>query len=178
MDMDEILRSIYSSEPKAADQVWKDMVEGKDTNNIITTQHEQHMTLEDFLTNKATAAADGHQEQHGTIVVPPSSSSGTRRRGKRKGHVEEPLLDKATLQKQKRMIKNRESAARSRERKQAYTVELESLVVQLEEENKRLLREEADKNKQRLKQLMEFLIPVTEKRKPRGMLRRVNSVQW
>ena len=37
-------------------------------------------------------------------------------RGKRRA-VEEPV-DKATLQKQRRMIKNRESAARSRERKQ------------------------------------------------------------
>lgn len=38
-------------------------------------------------------------------------------RGKRRA-VEEPPLDKATQQKQRRMIKNRESAARSRERKQ------------------------------------------------------------
>ncbi|KAI4299032.1 hypothetical protein L6164_032527 [Bauhinia variegata] len=97
-------------------------------------------------------------------------------RGKRRP-VEEPL-DKATLQKQRRMIKNRESAARSRERKQAYTVELETLVTQLEEENVRLLKEQADLNKQRLNQLMEHVIPVVEKRKPRPMLRRVNSVQW
>ena len=41
------------------------------------------------------------------------------RRVKRKSVVEEPLVvDKVTLQKQRRMIKNRESAARSRERKQ------------------------------------------------------------
>lgn len=39
-------------------------------------------------------------------------------RGKRRVAVEEPPLDKATQQKQRRMIKNRESAARSRERKQ------------------------------------------------------------
>ncbi|KAI4338290.1 hypothetical protein L6164_016632 [Bauhinia variegata] len=37
-------------------------------------------------------------------------------RGKRR--VMEELVDKATLQKQRRMIKNRESAARSRERTQ------------------------------------------------------------
>lgn len=49
-------------------------------------------------------------------AVPPSHSHG---RGKRKTLVEEPLVvDKVTLQKQRRMIKNRESAARSRERKQ------------------------------------------------------------
>ncbi|RDX79667.1 G-box-binding factor 4, partial [Mucuna pruriens] len=98
-------------------------------------------------------------------------------RGKKRA-VEEAVVDKATLQKQKRMIKNRESAARSRERKQAYTVELESLVTHLEEENAQLLTEEADRKRQRFNQLMECLIPVAEKRKPRRMLRRVNSVQW
>ena len=98
-------------------------------------------------------------------------------RGKRR-IVEEPPMDKATQQKQRRMIKNRESAARSRERKQAYTVELESLVTQLEEEKARLLREEAEQNKRRFKLLMENLIPVDEKRRPPRVLRRVNSLHW
>lgn len=40
------------------------------------------------------------------------------RRGKRRAAPENPPVDKATQQKQRRMIKNRESAARSRERKQ------------------------------------------------------------
>uniref|UniRef100_A0A7N0RFU0 BZIP domain-containing protein n=1 Tax=Kalanchoe fedtschenkoi TaxID=63787 RepID=A0A7N0RFU0_KALFE len=62
-------------------------------------------------------------------------------RGKRKA-VEEPVVDKATQQKQRRMIKNRESAARSRERKQQYTNELEEQVMQLEEERAQLMREE------------------------------------
>ncbi|KHN33480.1 G-box-binding factor 4 [Glycine soja] len=101
------------------------------------------------------------------------------RRVKRKSVVEEPLVvDKVTLQKQRRMIKNRESAARSRERKQAYTVELESLVTHLEEENAVLLQLAADRKRLRLNQLMECLIPVEEKRKPKRMLRRVNSSQW
>ncbi|KAA8545550.1 hypothetical protein F0562_020334 [Nyssa sinensis] len=98
-------------------------------------------------------------------------------RGKRRA-VEEPPVDKATQQKQRRMIKNRESAARSRERKQAYTVELESLVTQLEEENARLLKEEAEKTKERFKQLMENLIPIEEKRRPPRVLRRVQSMSW
>ncbi|XVE87473.1 hypothetical protein DITRI_Ditri18aG0120300 [Diplodiscus trichospermus] len=42
----------------------------------------------------------------------------------------------------KRMIKNRESAARSRARKQAYTNELELEVAQLMEENARLKRQQ------------------------------------
>ncbi|KAL0384526.1 UNVERIFIED_CONTAM: G-box-binding factor 4 [Sesamum radiatum] len=75
-------------------------------------------------------------------------------RGKRRPAVEEVALDKVTQQKQRRMIKNRESAARSRERKQAYTLELESLVTHLEEENARLLEEEAELNKKRYKQVI------------------------
>lgn len=42
----------------------------------------------------------------------------------------------------KRMIKNRESAARSRARKQAYTNELELEVAHLMEENARLKRQQ------------------------------------
>ncbi|CAK9321390.1 unnamed protein product [Citrullus colocynthis] len=45
---------------------------------------------------------------------------------------------------QKRMIKNRESAARSRARKQAYTNELELEVAHLMEENARLRRQQEE----------------------------------
>ncbi|CAL0309539.1 unnamed protein product [Lupinus luteus] len=157
MDMDEILKSIDSLEPKTVDQVWKNLVEGRATNT--TQQQQQHMTLEEFLTNKA-GASDEHEYEHDGAIVPvvgigigvsPESTSGIRRRKRgemKKGMEEhEPVLDKATFQKHKRMIKNRESAARSRERKQAYIVELESLVTQLEEENKLLLREQDEINK-------------------------------
>ncbi|KAI4330567.1 hypothetical protein MLD38_028845 [Melastoma candidum] len=51
--------------------------------------------------------------------------------------------DRTVQRRQKRMIKNRESAARSRARKQAYTHELEHKVLQLEEENARLRRQMA-----------------------------------
>lgn len=98
-------------------------------------------------------------------------------RGKRRAPVLEPL-DKAAQQKQRRMIKNRESAARSRERKQAYQVELESSAVRLEEENEQLLKEKAERSKERLKQLMEKIIPVVERRKPARVLRRVRSMEW
>ncbi|XP_075505931.1 bZIP transcription factor 12-like [Primulina tabacum] len=99
-------------------------------------------------------------------------------KGKRRATVEEAPLDKATQQKQRRMIKNRESAARSRERKQAYTVELESQVTKLEDENSELLIEEVELKRQRYKQLMENLIPVTEKRRPPRVLRRIHSMNW
>ncbi|KAH7352241.1 hypothetical protein KP509_19G036500 [Ceratopteris richardii] len=50
--------------------------------------------------------------------------------------------DRSIEQRQKRMIKNRESAARSRARKQAYNVELESVVETLKEENAKLLQQQ------------------------------------
>ncbi|KAL5846209.1 hypothetical protein ACOSQ3_009733 [Xanthoceras sorbifolium] len=98
-------------------------------------------------------------------------------RGKRGRVMLEPL-DKAAQQRQRRMIKNRESAARSRERKQAYQVELESLAVRLEEENELLMKEKAERTRERYRQLMEKVIPVVEKKRPPRVLRRVNSMQW
>ncbi|KAG4996367.1 hypothetical protein JHK85_027806 [Glycine max] len=47
-------------------------------------------------------------------------------------------VEKVVERRQRRMIKNRESAARSRARKQAYTVELEAELNQLKEENGQL----------------------------------------
>ncbi|CAK7346772.1 unnamed protein product [Dovyalis caffra] len=111
----------------------------------------------------------------GELVAGSGSGGGRGRRGRTV--VMEPL-DKAAQQRQRRMIKNRESAARSRERKQAYQVELESLAVRLEEENEQLLKEKEERTKERFKQLMEKVVPVIEKRRPRRMLRRVNSLQW
>ncbi|KAI4378418.1 hypothetical protein MLD38_015898 [Melastoma candidum] len=51
------------------------------------------------------------------------------------------VVEKTVERRQKRMIKNRESAARSRARKQAYTQELENKVAFLEEENARLRKQ-------------------------------------
>ncbi|CAI0396136.1 unnamed protein product [Linum tenue] len=99
-------------------------------------------------------------------------------RGKRGRAPVLEQLDKAAQQRQKRMIKNRESAARSRERKQAYQVELESLAVKLEEENEQLLMEKEERTKERLKQLMEKVFPVVVRRKPPRTLRRVRSWVW
>ncbi|MBA0595991.1 hypothetical protein Gorai_012839, partial [Gossypium raimondii] len=47
-------------------------------------------------------------------------------------------VEKVAERRQRRMIKNRESAARSRARKQAYTTELEAEVAKLKEENQEL----------------------------------------
>ncbi|XP_043722671.1 bZIP transcription factor 12-like [Telopea speciosissima] len=133
-----------------------------------------------MLNNRFQQQAQQQPQQpqiDGSVVVFGNGVEGTGViRGKRRV-VEEPV-DKVAQQRQRRMIKNRESAARSRERKQAYTTELESLVSQLEEENATLLKEQKEEKKKRLKQLMENVIPVLEKRRPPCALRRVRSMQW
>lgn len=186
------------------DEVWKEIVSGGDQRRDPATDHE--ITLEDFLSKSGAVCDDDlrvpvisepvggyavdstlnnnqlqipSQQLEGPMVGGYASGIDGRivgvGRGKRRAVVEEPV-DKATQQKQRRMIKNRESAARSRERKQAYTLELESLVTQLEQEHARLLREEAEHIKERSKQLKKKLIPISEKRRPQRNLRRVNSL--
>ncbi|RZB95786.1 G-box-binding factor 4-like isoform X2 [Glycine soja] len=186
--MDDILKSIS---PKSVDDVWNDIVTGATVHDAVsattTDNADAAMTLEDFLT-KAIREEDVRGAPPPPPPPPPSSflpfpadgssssvepfangvsaaPSNSVQKGKRRA-VEEPV-DKATLQKQRRMIKNRESAARSRERKQAYTSELEYLVHQLEQENVQLLNEE----------LFECIIPIEVMPKPKKKLRRVNSAQ-
>ncbi|CAN4121384.1 unnamed protein product [Withania somnifera] len=84
-------------------------------------------------------------------------------RGGRKRVLDGPV-EKVVERRQRRMIKNRESAARSRARKQAYTVELEAELNQLKEENahlKQALEELERKRKQQvitMSYIIEFLI--------------------
>ncbi|CAI9781790.1 unnamed protein product [Fraxinus pennsylvanica] len=145
-------------------------------NSVVGVEAAGHFAPSVCMQNGSTGGGYGVEFGNGMVAV--GRSGGVSGRGKRRAAVEEVVLDKATQQKQRRMIKNRESAARSRERKQAYTVELETLVTQLEEEKARLLREEAEQNRKRYKQLMENLIPVVEgKRSPR-VLRRVRSMNF
>eukprot|EP00850_Spirogloea_muscicola_P008660 SM000046S16441 [mRNA] locus=s46:696333:697957:+ [translate_table: standard] len=74
-------------------------------------------------------------------AMPAESPSLSQSPNSKKRGLESPFVGERTgEQRQKRMIKNRESAARSRARKQAYTVELEAEVTQLKEENMRLLQ--------------------------------------
>ncbi|KAK7400790.1 hypothetical protein VNO78_12097 [Psophocarpus tetragonolobus] len=53
-------------------------------------------------------------------------------------------IEKVVERRHRRMIKNRESAARSRARKQAYTFELEAEVAKLKELNRELQRKQAE----------------------------------
>ncbi|XP_022952360.1 ABSCISIC ACID-INSENSITIVE 5-like protein 6 [Cucurbita moschata] len=61
-------------------------------------------------------------------------------RGRRSGGA----LEKVVERRQRRMIKNRESAARSRARKQAYTLELEAEVAKLKEMNQELQKKQRE----------------------------------
>lgn len=193
---------------KTVDDVWREIVAGGGGRRECKEEVEDDMmTLEDFLAKAGAVEEEGEdrdvkvplvtQRLSGGIFafdpVPPSPITPAQvegsvigfgngmeivgGRGKRRAPVLEPL-DKAAQQKQRRMIKNRESAARSRERKQAYQIELESSAVRLEEENEQLLKEKAERSKERLKQLMEKIIPVVERRKPARILRRVRSMEW
>ncbi|KAG2665593.1 hypothetical protein I3760_15G014500 [Carya illinoinensis] len=191
-----------SHAPKTVDEVWREIVSG-DRKECKVEVPDEMMTLEDFLAKAgaveeedmkvvpserrsggvfafdsvtpspfaALDSVDGAIVGFGNGVdVVAGAGAG---RGKRSRAVLEPL-DKAAQQRQRRMIKNRESAARSRERKQAYQVELESIATRLEEENEQLLKEK----------IMEKVIPVVEKRRPPReqkklfQLRRVHSMQW
>ncbi|XP_042379599.1 ABSCISIC ACID-INSENSITIVE 5-like protein 2 isoform X2 [Zingiber officinale] len=101
----------------------------------------------------------GQQSMMGTHVSNRLLPHPSRKRG-----ASEEIVDKLAERRQKRMIKNRESAARSRARKQAYTNELENKVSGLEEENERL---------KKLKELDEFVFSLP--REPRYQLRRTSS---
>ncbi|KAF9587662.1 hypothetical protein IFM89_004494 [Coptis chinensis] len=79
------------------------------------------------------------------------------------------MIEKTVERRQKRMIKNRESAARSRARKQAYTNELENKVSRLEEENARL------KKQKDLELMLPYVPPPPE---PKFQLRRTSSARF
>ncbi|XWS52874.1 hypothetical protein CRYUN_Cryun11dG0109900 [Craigia yunnanensis] len=81
---------------------------------------------------------------------------------------------------QRRMIKNRESAARSRARKQAYTVELELELNQLKQENAKL-KQLVEENDQRRKQEVlkrKQSTPAQRKIDKMRTLRRTVSLGW
>ncbi|KAF0919232.1 hypothetical protein E2562_029004 [Oryza meyeriana var. granulata] len=155
--------------PRTAEEVWKEITggggAGAGAGGVVVAPAAPavvatgggagtgaEMTLEDFL------AREGAVKDDEAVVTGPSASAaegqvvmgflngaegagGVTGGRSRKRQLMDPM-DRAAMQRQKRMIKNRESAARSRERKQAYIAELESLVTQLEEENAKMFKEQ------------------------------------
>ncbi|TKY49811.1 ABSCISIC ACID-INSENSITIVE 5 protein 2 [Spatholobus suberectus] len=93
--------------------------------------------------------------------------SDSRRTGKKRG-TSEDMVEKTVERRQKRMIKNRESAARSRARKQAYTTELEHKVSLLEEENEKLRRQKE----------LEKMLSSSPPPEPRYQIRRTTSASF
>ncbi|KAF7804302.1 Protein ABSCISIC ACID-INSENSITIVE 5 [Senna tora] len=85
-----------------------------------------------------------------------SEKCGVEMRSGRKRMMDGPV-EKVVERRQRRMIKNRESAARSRARKQAYTVELEAELNQLREVNAHLKQALAQLERRRKQQCFEEL---------------------
>ncbi|KAJ3700247.1 hypothetical protein LUZ61_003952 [Rhynchospora tenuis] len=65
-------------------------------------------------------------------------------KGGLRGRKGAATLEKVVERRQRRMIKNRESAARSRARKQAYMMELEAEIAKLKEQNKELKEKQVE----------------------------------
>ncbi|KAG2267394.1 hypothetical protein Bca52824_061949 [Brassica carinata] len=192
--------SVNGGGRKSVDDVWKEIVSGEKKTVLKEEAQEDEymMTLEDFLAKaaemdddeidvKIPLSGDGYTFDYPMMPQLPQQQQdpvemveGSARR--KRGRVMVEAMDKATAQRQKRMIKNRESAARSRERKQAYQVELETMAAKLEQENEQLLKEIEEKTRERYKNLMEQLIPVEdEKRKPSSSSRSLSrslSLEW
>ncbi|RCV11966.1 hypothetical protein SEVIR_2G239700v4 [Setaria viridis] len=94
-------------------------------------------------------------------------------RGRRNGGGVEKVVER----RHRRMIKNRESAARSRARKQAYTMELEAEVQKLKELNQELERKQAEIMEMQKNELPEMLKDPF-RRKKRVCLRRTLTGPW
>lgn len=86
-------------------------------------------------------------------------------------------VEKIVERRHRRMIKNRESAARSRARKQAYTTELEAEVAKLKEENQELQKTQASLVEKQKNQVLEMKKHQTNERK-RLCLRRTCTGPW
>nr|GMD96330.1 ABSCISIC ACID-INSENSITIVE 5-like protein 5 [Ipomoea batatas] len=85
-------------------------------------------------------------------------------------------LEKVVERRQRRMIKNRESAARSRARKQAYTMELEAEVAKLKEENQELRKKQAEMMEMQKNQVLEMMN--LQRGAKRRCLRRTQTSPW
>ncbi|CAN1298415.1 ABSCISIC ACID-INSENSITIVE 5-like protein 2 [Linum perenne] len=135
---------------KTVDEVWRDIQQSK-TNGEKKKDRQPtlgEMTLEDFLVKAGVHMGGGSvmdvaypENTVAVAPIPPPQLMGTLSDSQmpaRKRGAPGEIVEKHVERRQKRMIKNRESAARSRARKQAYTNELENKISRLEEENERL----------------------------------------
>lgn len=108
-------------------------------------------------------ASNGAGPCYGNLPLSPATQYGLNGQLQGRKRCAEAPVEKVIERRQRRMIKNRESAARSRARKQAYTVELEAEVTQLKEENLKLLRKQEEEIEQRKKQIISVMPPSAQK---------------
>ncbi|PAN15538.1 hypothetical protein PAHAL_2G495700 [Panicum hallii] len=166
---------------KTVDEVWRDIQSASGARQPTMGE----MTLEDFLSRAGVTVDAGCAGPHWLHQYPPQqqyvvprplplgsgagpavdgvgvgvflSQVAGRKRGATAAVGGDGVVERTVERRQKRMIKNRESAARSRARRQAYTNELENKVARLEEENKRL---------RELKMLPPLELPPEHERRP------------
>ncbi|XP_009406635.2 bZIP transcription factor 46 isoform X1 [Musa acuminata AAA Group] len=96
--------------------------------------------------------------------------------GGMRGRKGNGALEKVVERRQRRMIKNRESAARSRARKQAYTMELEAEVAKLKEQNQELQEKQAEMMEMQKNQVLQM---INQQHGPKKKcLRRTQTGPW
>lgn len=132
-------------------------------------QHDAHVTAS-LCANSIVEGAYSNDQLVASMpmvvaALPPGIQTTTTSDKKRK--FSDEMMEKTIERRQKRMIKNRESAARSRQRKQDYTNGLEHKVALLRKENQ-MLRKEKEQV-----ELFPFQ-PLT----PKSQLRRTSSAKF
>ncbi|KAL3530105.1 hypothetical protein ACH5RR_009427 [Cinchona calisaya] len=170
---------------KAVGEVWKDIQQGQNMRNLEEMNSLDseptlgETTLEDFLVKAGLFAADASLEpamgldnsltpQNFTpqLGLSPSPSVDTLSDSTMPGRKRNSTNIDGTLERRlRRKIKNRESAARSRARKQAYHSEMVTKVSHLEEENVKLKKEKE----------LEKMLLLDSSSEPRYQLRRTSS---
>lgn len=178
------LRLSRTASEKIVDEVWREIQEDRIKSSGQGVKREPsmgEMTLEDFL---AKAGAMDESELGPVMPLPLDMDATTQCFSQQMGLSPAPSLgalsdtpilgqkrdtsgtmDRGIEKRLKRKIKNRESAARSRARKQAYHNELVSKVSLLEEQNMRLKKEKE----------LESRLPAEVSEEPRYQLRRTSS---
>ncbi|XP_062233275.1 bZIP transcription factor 46-like [Phragmites australis] len=89
-----------------------------------------------------------------------------------------PAVEKVVERRQRRMIKNRESASRSRARKQAYIMELEVEVAKLKEENEEVQKKQDEMLKKQKDEVLERINKQHGPKAKRVCLRRTLTGPW
>eukprot|EP00258_Populus_trichocarpa_P001757 XP_002301024.2 ABSCISIC ACID-INSENSITIVE 5-like protein 2 [Populus trichocarpa] len=146
----------------------------------VQQQQQQQMTLLDSNFHMFEAVSDqnpvvdvGYSDNRLPMPMPVSAMSATssdsRVAAEKQCRYTDEMMKKTIERRQNRMIKNRESAARSRAKKQAYTSQLEHAVFHSRKTNNRLKKE---------KELEIIFLSSDQAPVPRFQLRRTSSASF